>query len=142
MSCTDTAAVVALLKEVGAPKKFSSLIEGESLLNDATCMILIIIATNIMKGTASGIGAIALNFVSLVTGGVVIGCIYGILATFWIKKIYYDSNLIVNITLVFAYLAYFTSQEVEIMGQRFSGIISVVTYGIIYILRSIYEYFW
>ena len=39
MSCTDTASVIALLKEVGAPKKFSSLIEGESLINDATCMI-------------------------------------------------------------------------------------------------------
>ena len=40
LSCTDTVAVLALLKEVGAPKKFNSLIEGESLLNDGTCMVL------------------------------------------------------------------------------------------------------
>lgn len=40
LSCTDTIAVLSLLKEVGAPKKLNSLIEGESLLNDGTCMVL------------------------------------------------------------------------------------------------------
>ena len=40
ISCTDPVAVVALLKELGASKKFGTLIEGESLLNDATGMIL------------------------------------------------------------------------------------------------------
>ena len=54
LSCTDTAAVVALLKEVGAPHKFRSLIEGESIIKDATCMILIIISVNIIKGESSG----------------------------------------------------------------------------------------
>ena len=108
MSCTDTAAVVALLKDVGAPKKFSSLIEGESLLNDATCMILIIISSNIMKGQSTGVFNIVENFFVLAIGGIIIGCIYGVLATFWIKKIYYDSNLVVNITLVSTYLVYYT----------------------------------
>ena len=45
LSCTDTVAVIALLKEIGAPKKFNSLIEGESLLNDASCMVLLIISS-------------------------------------------------------------------------------------------------
>lgn len=40
LSATDTVAVLALLKEVGAPKKLSSLIEGESLINDGTVMVL------------------------------------------------------------------------------------------------------
>lgn len=40
LSCTDTVAVLALLKEAGAPRKFNSLIEGESLFNDGTCMVL------------------------------------------------------------------------------------------------------
>ena len=109
MSCTDTAAVVALLKEVGAPKKFASLIEGESLLNDATCMILIIISSNIMKGVSSGVMGITFDFFLLVLGGILIGVLYGIVATYWIKKIYYDSTLIINITFVFSYLVYYTS---------------------------------
>ena len=109
MSCTDTAAVIALLKEVGAPKKFSSLIEGESLLNDATCMILIIISSNIIKGANTSILSVFINFVSLSLGGIAIGVSFGIVATLWIKKIYYDSILIVNITLVFSYIVYYTA---------------------------------
>jgi len=40
VSCTDPIAVVALLKELGASKKLNTLIEGESLLNDAVGMVL------------------------------------------------------------------------------------------------------
>jgi NhaP-type Na+/H+ or K+/H+ antiporter len=36
VSCTDPIAVVALLKEVGGSPKFNTIIEGESLINDAT----------------------------------------------------------------------------------------------------------
>ena len=39
ISATDPVAVVAMLKELGASKKLSTLIEGESLLNDATAMV-------------------------------------------------------------------------------------------------------
>ena len=51
LSCTDTVAVLALLKEAGAPRKFSSLIEGESLFNDGTCMVLFTISLELVKGT-------------------------------------------------------------------------------------------
>ena len=40
ISCTDTVAVISLLKQLGVPKQFNMLIEGESLLNDATVLIL------------------------------------------------------------------------------------------------------
>lgn len=50
LSCTDTVAVLALLKDAGAPRKFSSLIEGESLLNDGTCMILYTISLKLVSG--------------------------------------------------------------------------------------------
>ncbi len=116
MSCTDTAAVVALLKDVGAPKKFANLIEGESLLNDATCMILIIISVNIMKGLSSGVIGITVNFFSLIIGGAIIGIIYGVIATAWIKKIYYDSTLIINITFAFSYIVYYTGNMAEVFG--------------------------
>ena len=39
MSATDPVAVVALLRELGASVSFSTLIEGESLLNDGTAMV-------------------------------------------------------------------------------------------------------
>jgi NhaP-type Na+/H+ or K+/H+ antiporter len=42
VSCTDPIAVLAQLKEIGGSPKFNTLLEGESLLNDATGYLLII----------------------------------------------------------------------------------------------------
>ena len=40
LNATDPVAVVALLKEVGASVRFSTLVEEESLLNDGTAMVI------------------------------------------------------------------------------------------------------
>ena len=45
LSATDPVAVVALLKHVGAPQSLSTLIEGESLLNDGTAMVMFSVTT-------------------------------------------------------------------------------------------------
>jgi CPA1 family monovalent cation:H+ antiporter len=55
ISATDPVAVVALFKELGAPNRLNVLVEGESLLNDATA----IVAFSILLGIAvegGGIG--------------------------------------------------------------------------------------
>ena len=43
LSATDPVAVVALLKELGASKRLSLLIEGESLFNDGTAMVVFLL---------------------------------------------------------------------------------------------------
>ena len=43
ISATDPVAVVALLKELGASKKLSTLIEGESLFNDGTAYVIFLV---------------------------------------------------------------------------------------------------
>lgn len=46
------------------------------------------------------------------------------------KKIYYDSALVTNITVIFSYLSFYTAEHAKIDDKRFSGIISVVTFGL------------
>ena len=53
ISATDPVAVVALLKELGASKKLSTLIEGESLLNDGTAMVVFFVLLDFVKGETS-----------------------------------------------------------------------------------------
>lgn len=50
MSATDPVAVVALLRELGASKRLSLLIEGESLFNDGTAMVIFIVFSDVMAG--------------------------------------------------------------------------------------------
>lgn len=129
LSCTDTVAVLALLKEAGAPKKFSSLIEGESLLNDGTCMILFTISLELCKGGSMGVLSITTLFVELTGGAVVLGVIFGVVATELIKLFKNDPLLCYNITLVGCYLLYFTAEYVH-LGIHVSGIMALVAMGL------------
>jgi len=50
ISATDPVAVVALLKELGASKRLSTMIEGESLLNDGTAMVVFLVLEEMLVG--------------------------------------------------------------------------------------------
>jgi len=109
LSCTDTVAVLALLKEAGAPRKFNSLIEGESLLNDGTCMILYTISLELVKGSAPPPLFIGQLFLELTLGAVALGVIFGFMSAYLISKVRNSPILTLNITVVSCYLLYFTA---------------------------------
>jgi len=50
ISATDPVAVVSLLKELGVSKRISTLIEGESLLNDGTALVLFLVLIKFVTG--------------------------------------------------------------------------------------------
>lgn len=50
ISATDPVAVVALLKELGASKRLSTMIEGESLLNDGTAFVVFLVLLEFVVG--------------------------------------------------------------------------------------------
>jgi NhaP-type Na+/H+ or K+/H+ antiporter len=79
ISATDPVAVVALLKELGASRRLATLIEGESLLNDGTAMVLFLIMKDFATGNPHTIGYILGAFVRLSFGGILLGVISGIL---------------------------------------------------------------
>jgi NhaP-type Na+/H+ or K+/H+ antiporter len=56
ISATDPVAVVSLLKQLGAPKSIATLIEGESLMNDGTAVVIFFVALDFLKGEELTIG--------------------------------------------------------------------------------------
>lgn len=84
-----------------------------------------------MKGESAGLGANIQLFFSLTVGGIVLGLIFGILSTIWIKKIFNDEVLVVNITFLTCYLvnlmkciflnflSYFMSLRILILDLKF-----------------------
>lgn len=60
-----------------------------------------------MKGKATGVGATFNLFLSLTLGGIGLGLLFGALCTIWIKKIFNDEVLVVNITFLTCYLVSF-----------------------------------
>lgn len=57
-----------------------------------------------MKGKAASLGSAVGLFFSLTIGGMVLGLIFGAVSTLWIKKIFNDEILVVNITFLTCYI--------------------------------------
>lgn len=60
VSATDPVAVVALLKELGASKRLSTIIEGESLFNDGTAFVCFLVFQDLVLGEKATFWTIAL----------------------------------------------------------------------------------
>ena len=127
VSATDPVAVVALLKELGASKKLSTLIEGESLLNDGTAMVVFLVLLELVEGVDLTWGDIILKFVRLSFGGPLLGAVFGGFVSLILQRIHNNFVLEVNITIVAAYLVFFLAENT---GLHVSGILALVALGV------------
>jgi Na+/H+ antiporter len=126
VSPPDAVSAGAILKFVKVPKRMSSILEGESLLNDASSLIIFRFAViAVTTGQFIWYNA-ALNFSWMLIGGVGIG-----LAVGWIfmkahKYLPTDANTDVALTIITPYLMYLAAEEVHT-----SGVLAVVSGGLL-----------
>jgi monovalent cation:H+ antiporter, CPA1 family len=135
ISATDPVAVVALFRAIGAPKQLTVLVEGESLFNDGTAIVVF----NLML--AAAVPAVALNegahagsfnllnaivdFFRVSAGGIGIGFGLGWLVAQLIARI--DDYLIeTTLTTVLAFGAYLVAERFHV-----SGVLAVVAAGLV-----------
>ncbi|CAI0385036.1 unnamed protein product [Linum tenue] len=128
LSATDPVAVVALLKELGASKKLSTIIEGESLMNDGTAIVVYQLFFRMVLGNTYDGGAIIKFLTQVSLGAVGIGLAFGIASVLWLGFIFNDTVIEIALTLAVSYVAYFTGQE----GADVSGVLTVMTLGMFY----------
>jgi CPA1 family monovalent cation:H+ antiporter len=124
VSATDPAAVVATFKPLRVPPALATMVDGESLLNDGTGLVLFAIAVQAVVLPPGPLEA-TIGFVGTVGVSVAIGLITGWLATRLISLI--DDHLLeLTISVVLAYGSY-------LLADRFglSGVISTVVAAII-----------
>jgi NhaP-type Na+/H+ or K+/H+ antiporter len=125
---TDPVAVVAVLREVGAPRRLAVLIEGESLLNDGTAIVVFgtITAVVLEGNTTLGAGAIIGDFVRIVAGGMAVGFGLAWLTTRWIGRTFNAPMVEITLTVVLAYAAMAVGEA----ALHVSGVIAVVVAGL------------
>uniref|UniRef100_A0A0E0BVT5 Cyclic nucleotide-binding domain-containing protein n=1 Tax=Oryza glumipatula TaxID=40148 RepID=A0A0E0BVT5_9ORYZ len=128
LSATDPVAVVALLKELGASKKLSTIIEGESLMNDGTAIVVYQLFYRMVLGRTFDAGSI-IKFLSEVSlGAVALGLAFGIASVLWLGFIFNDTIIEIALTLAVSYIAFFTAQD----ALEVSGVLTVMTLGMFY----------
>lgn len=124
-AATDPVAVVSIFRSLGVPKRLSVLIEGESLLNDGTALVLfnlmLVVAATGTFNLARGV----LDFARISVGGLVVGLVLGWAISRLIARI--DDYLIeTTLTTVLAFGSYLVAEQLH-----FSGVLAVVGAGLI-----------
>jgi len=135
IAATDPVAVVALFRRLGAPKRLQVLLEGESLFNDGTAIVMFNIMLAIAGVSAhggssisadSGLGPLIAEFLKVAGGGVLTGVVLGMFASQIIGRI--DDALVeTTLTTVLAFGSYLVGEH--ILGV--SGVLAVVAAGIV-----------
>ncbi|MGH3352125.1 MAG: cation:proton antiporter [Nocardioides sp.] len=126
VSPTDAVAATAVGRRVGLPPRVMTILEGESLVNDASALVVLRTAVAGIAATSSfSIGRTALEFGWAVVGAIVIGGVVGWI-TVLLRQRLDDPVLNTTISLVVPFLAYFPAEELHA-----SGVLAVVVAGLV-----------
>jgi CPA1 family monovalent cation:H+ antiporter len=134
IAATDPVAVIALFRTLGAPKPLALLVEGESLFNDGTAIVVFRLTLGAAAGVAAtaGAGGVPFNLLNAIVefgvvslGGLAVGSVLGWVVSQLIARV--DDYLIeITLTTVLAFGAYLVAERFN-----FSGVLAVVAAGLI-----------
>lgn len=128
VSATDPVAVVAIFKEVGAPKRLSILVEGESLFNDATAILLFTILAGMLAGGAEpGLLEGIAGFLTVFLGGALVGWVFGRLFVWIIAQLENMPMVERSLTICLAYLSFVVAEHY----LHTSGVMAVVVAALV-----------
>jgi len=125
IAATDPVAVVALLRALGVPRRLAVALEGESLFNDGTAIVLFQIALGaVLLGNFNPLVGL-LDFLKVAAGGIAVGLAAGFLVAQIIARI--EEHLVVTtLTALLAYGAYLIAERLHV-----SGVLAVVMAGLV-----------
>jgi monovalent cation/hydrogen antiporter len=124
VSPTDPVAATAILRRVGAPRRLVNVLEGESLVNDATALVSYKVAVAAAVGGSFSVVDAGLDFVGAAAGGVAIGLAVGYVIA-EIRRRLNDPPTEITISLFTGYAAFLPADELGL-----SGVLAAVTAGL------------
>ncbi|MDQ6954243.1 MAG: cation:proton antiporter [Mariprofundaceae bacterium] len=125
ISATDPVAVISLFRELGAPLRLTVLVEGESLFNDATAIVVVnILLAMVLAGgiDASGVFGAGGKFLYVFFGGAVLGLILGLFFSEWMRLLSGNPSGILVLSIILAYVSFITAEHF----LHISGVMAVV----------------
>lgn len=125
ISATDPIAVVGLFKVLGAPRRLVTLVEGESLVNDGTGVVVFTIALAVAAGERVTVLSGLVDFLRIAGLGVLVGSLVGWAVAQVIVRID-EAMLELTLTMIAAYGSFAIAEQVHV-----SGVMATVSAGMV-----------
>lgn len=121
----DAVAASSVLKKFNLPKRIVIILEGESLINDASSLVLYRFAVAAVAASSVSYSSGLLQFFGMAIGGIVIGWLSGRLAMWVFSKID-DTMLEITISILAGFAAYLSAEALHA-----SGVLGAVACGLV-----------
>jgi CPA1 family monovalent cation:H+ antiporter len=130
VSPPDAVAATAVTQRLRVPRRVITILEGESLVNDASALVAYRVALAAVVGGSFSLGGATVQFLVASVGGVVVGLAAGMLLA-WVRPRIHDDSVEATFSLLTPYVAYLPAEWLHV-----SSVLSVVTCGL-YIARRL-----
>ncbi len=129
LSATDPVAVISIFKQLGAPGRLNILVEGESLFNDATSIVVAKILTAVIAAgyfTLSTITGGIIDFLIIFCGGILVGWLAAVITGLILGYVESDPFIEISLTTILAYFSFLIAEELF----HVSGVMATVAAGV------------
>nr|WP_199157902.1 Na+/H+ antiporter [Pedobacter sp. ASV2] len=125
LSATDAVAAMSITKGLGLEHKTTTILEGESLVNDASALVAYRFAVAAVTGSAFVFWKASLEFVVLMGGGFLVGMVMSKILAFIIQRIKDNNLVVISFMLIMPFISYLMAEALHV-----SGVIAVVVLGL------------
>jgi len=124
VSPPDAVAATAIIRRLGIPHRLDAIVEGESLVNDATALVALQFAVAALMTGSFSPGHAAVHFVWAAGAGIGLGLLVGAVMR-WVQSHLDDPPIQVTISLITPFVAYLPAERLHS-----SGVLATVAAGI------------
>lgn len=125
LSATDAVAAIGVTKGLGLPHRTVTILEGESLINDASALVAYRFAVAAVTGVAFVTWKASLQFLIVLSGGFLIGLVVGKLLAFTVRFFRTNDMVVISLILLMPFVTYLIAEHFNV-----SGVIAVVVLGL------------
>ncbi len=151
LSATDPVAVISLFKRLGAPRRLTVLVEGESLFNDATSIVLARVLAGILVAGAVSVQSVLsgmVDFVIVFVGGLLVGWLMALVTGYLLILLQGHHFIEITLTTVLAYTSFLMAEEVLHVSGVMATVAAALTFSgwgwikVTPAVRAYLEHFW
>jgi monovalent cation/hydrogen antiporter len=124
LSATDAVAAIGITKNLGLSHKATTILEGESLINDASSLVAYRFAISALAGTSFVLWKAGWQFLVLLAGGFLVGLVISRIMSVVLLKVKSNHLVTICFMLLTPFVTYLIAEEIHV-----SGVIAVVVLG-------------